>query len=375
MSALIFWNAVTKSAGLTTLSFYLVFLPLTLATLSQSAFLLLSLFLTLQSIIHATLYLTLPTLNFSSGRTLSLPSFLPFLQIPALPFLLILVFNIFSSLSSVPSYVMTLASWWGTLLRYSSPIMAGIEALASLIVIQSAGMMSKELAGRSEGYQFGLLIASASAYVAAFAWFFLSFVDAASTPLTAMLFGCALTSLLFLTGIGFNMRRTNVVESSGVALILAYNIWQCTDDSYAANYNWTHIGGQYGPLVENLVPHLETMFKFITQSLPRPLIAALIFRLTILQIASQIVAKMGDDGWEDDDVGLGWESRPSSRLTNLVLAYSQTIFIAVYSHLLLIDHNVDVYWRWANVFFILLIWSVELLVWGTDEEDQHWKMD
>ncbi|KAG8817570.1 hypothetical protein FRC17_011170 [Serendipita sp. 399] len=253
--------------------------------------------------------------------------------------------------------------------------MAGIEALSSLIVIQSAGMISKELAGRSEGYQFALLIASASAYVASFAWVFLSFADAASTPVTAMLFGCALTSLLFLTGIGFNMRRTNVVESSGVALILAYNIWQCTDDSFATNYNWTHLGGQYGPLVENLIPHLETMFKFITQSLPRPLIAALVFRLTILQMASGIVAKMGDEGWDDDDPSLGWEGRPSSRLTNLVLAYSQTIFIAVYSHLLLIDHNVDVYWRWANVFFILLIWSVELLVWGTDEEDHQWKVE
>jgi hypothetical protein len=70
-------------------------------------------------------------------------------------------------------------------------------------------------------------------------------MDAASTPMTAMLFGCALTSLLFLTGIGFNMRRTNVVESSGVALFLAYNIWQCTDDSFGADYyNWSGLGSQ-----------------------------------------------------------------------------------------------------------------------------------
>jgi len=270
---------------------------------------------------------------------------------------------------------LTLESWWGTFLRYSSPIMAGLEAIASLIFIQSAGMVSKELAGRSEGYQFGLLIASASAYVAASAWVVLSFVDAASTPMTAMLFGCALTSLFFLTGIGFNMRRTNVVESSGVALILAYNIWQCTDDTRVTEYNWTNLGSQYTPLVENLIPHLETMFKFMTQSLPRPLIAALLFRLVILHLASRIVAKMGDDGWDDDDTSVGWEGRPSTSITNLLLTYRQTIFITVYSHLLLIDHNVDVYWRWANVFFTLLMWSVELLVWGTDDEDQHWKVD
>jgi hypothetical protein len=95
----------------------------------------------------------------------------------------------------------------------------------------------------------------------------------------------------------------------------------------------------------------------------------------ILHLASRIVAKMGDDGWDDDDTSVGWEGRPSTSITNLLLTYRQTIFITVYSHLLLIDHNVDVYWRWANVFFTLLMWSVELLVWGTDDEDQHWKVD
>lgn len=246
---------------LTTLLEILIFLPLTLATLSQSAFLLLSLLLTLHSIIHSTLSLILPTFALSNGyvrrqlvgifvnlqicrRTLSLPSLLPFLQIPIHPFLLLLVFNVFSSLASFTPGIITLASWWGSLLRYASPLLSGLEALASLIVIQSAGMVSKELAGRSEGYQFGLLIASASAYVGASAWVFLSFADAASTPMTAMLFGCALTSLLFLTGIGFNMRRTNVVESSGVALILAYNIWQCTDDTFGADLTWKNLGSQ-----------------------------------------------------------------------------------------------------------------------------------
>lgn len=120
--------------------------------------------------------------------------------------------------------------------------MAGLEALASLIVIQSAGIASKELALNSEGYQFGLLIASASAYVAASAWVVLSFADAAASPMTAMLFGCALTSLVWLTGIGFALRRTNVVESSGVALILAYNIWQCTDDTFAGEVAWKTFG-------------------------------------------------------------------------------------------------------------------------------------
>lgn len=41
----------------------------------------------------------------------------------------------------------------------------------------------------------------------------------------------------------------------------------------------------------------------------------------------------------------------------------------------MIDHYSDVWWRWTNVFFTLTIWAVELLVWGADDEDQHWKVD
>ena len=40
----------------------------------------------------------------------------------------------------------------------------------------------------------------------------------------------ALTAFLFLTFIGFVLRRTNVIESSGLALFIAYNIWLCGFD-------------------------------------------------------------------------------------------------------------------------------------------------
>ena len=36
-----------------------------------------------------------------------------------------------------------------------------------------------------------------------------------------------MTAFFFLTIIGFNLRRTNVIESSALALFLAYNLWLC----------------------------------------------------------------------------------------------------------------------------------------------------
>ena len=73
---------------------------------------------------------------------------------------------------------------------------------------------------------------------------------------------------------------------------------------------------------------METMFKFITQALPRPLIAALLFRLAILQMASRIVAKMGDDGWEEDDASVGWEGRPVRSLLTRAAQDSKSVELA-----------------------------------------------
>lgn len=53
---------------------------------------------------------------------------------------------------------------------------------------------------------------------------------AATSPLSSTLLGVALTAFLFLTVIGFRLRRTNIVESSMLSLFLAYNIWLCGFD-------------------------------------------------------------------------------------------------------------------------------------------------
>ena len=58
-----------------------------------------------------------------------------------------------------------------------------------------------------------------------------SYPTAADSPLTSTLLGVALTAFVFLTFIGFGLRRTNIIESSGLALFLAYNFWLCGFDS------------------------------------------------------------------------------------------------------------------------------------------------
>uniref|UniRef100_A0A8H7YB51 Uncharacterized protein n=2 Tax=Psilocybe cubensis TaxID=181762 RepID=A0A8H7YB51_PSICU len=344
------WSAIFNTARLSTALQILIFLPLTLATISNDAFLLLSLMLTLHSLIHGTMSL------FWGSHALSV------LQVPMHPFLLLLCFNIFSS--SPNPWLPWAAQWWGTLLTFSGPLFIVMEGLSSLLVVQKLGQGGKRLAARGEAYQFGLLIATSIAYVASAWWIVNSYPTAASSPLSSTLLGVAITAFLFLTIIGFVLRRTNIIESSGLAVFIAYNVWLCGFDQKS----FTDPASSYAPLLPNILPHIQTLLNFVINTLPKPVLIALLYRLSILHLASGILPTIGADSWESEEgVDDNWNDRPTSMLTRLLLTYRQSIFITVYSHLLLLDHSSQIWWRWMNIFFTLVIWSVELIVSSEDD--------
>jgi len=245
--------------------------------------------------------------------------------------------------------------------------------LSSLLVVQKLGQEGKRLVGRGEVYQFGFLIATAVAYVASAWWIVVSYPTAAASPLSSTLLGVAITAFLFLTFIGFVLRRTNIIESSGLAVFIAYNVWLCGFDQKS----FTDPASSYAPLLPNILPHFQTLLNFVINTLPKPVLIALLYRLTMLQLASRILPTIGADSWESEEgVDNGWDDRPTSTLTRILLTYRQSIFITVYSHLLLLDHSSQIWWRWMNIFFTLVIWSVELLVSSEDDGvTKEWKVD
>jgi hypothetical protein len=201
----------------------LLYLPLTLAVLGQPAFLANSLLLFGHSLIHGTLALLT-----------SHSPWLSVLQTPMHPFLLLLSFNMFSTTNAVSPWVSSAASWWGTVLRFSSPGAIVLEGLSSLLVAQKFGQVGKDLVGTGrEDFQIGLLVLSAAAYVGASYWLVQTYTAVASSPLSSTLLGVALTAFVFLTFIGFAQKKTNVIESSALALVLAYNVWLCGFDKRA----------------------------------------------------------------------------------------------------------------------------------------------
>ena len=65
------------------------------------------------------------------------------------------------------------------------------------------------------------------------------------------------------------------------------------------------------PLLSNILPHLQTLVNFITNTLPKPVLVALLYRLSILQVASRILPTIGADNWESDEGAKdGWDGRP-----------------------------------------------------------------
>ncbi|KAJ7492666.1 hypothetical protein FB451DRAFT_1336530 [Mycena latifolia] len=333
-------------ARLSTALQILIFLPLTLATLSTRAFLLLSLLLSIHSLIHGTCIILWP-----GSKAWS------FLQVPMHSFLLLVCFNVFSS--PVNPWLLTAADAWGKMLAFSGPLFILLEGVSSLLVVQKAGQIGKELVAEGESYQLGLLVGTAVTYVSSAWWIVVSYPAAASSPLASTLLGAALCSFFFLSCIG-------------MFLFIAYQVWLCglgSDEKSVFDS-----ASSYAPLLPNLLPHFEALFNFIRHTLPKPVLFALLYRLTILQLASRILPTIGADSFDDtygvDDT---WEDRPTSALTRLLLTYRQSIFVTVYSHLLLLDPSSQVWSRWMLIFFTLLIWSVELLV--SSEDDVGKRLD
>jgi hypothetical protein len=61
------------------------------------------------------------------------------------------------------------------------------------------------------------------------------------------------------------------------------------------------------------MPHLQTLVNFVTNTLPKPVLVALVYRLTILLGAARVLPSIGADPWDADyGVDDGWESRPVS---------------------------------------------------------------
>lgn len=336
------------------------------------------------------------------------------MQVPMHPFLLLVCFNVFST--TVHPYLLTATSLWSSFLTFSGPLFIIMEGMSSLLVAQKVGQSGKRwvTVGEGEGYQFALLIATAVAYVTS-AWIIavvgvFPFVTArfwsvsqgiSSGGFFASVFytlGRSVDSFCFpdLHWVCITTNKYHRIFWSGpLSLLQRLALWFRSDfllrplfiivrSLFKQWYDSTQILSSSAPLLPNIVPHLQTLVNFVNNALPKPVLAALFYRLTILHFASHILPAIGADSWEHEEgVDEGWDGRPvlamlpghhfcslifehqTSTLTRILFTYRQLILVMVYSHLLcqsdhllrlssiywylfslVLDHSSQIWWRW-----------------------------
>jgi len=200
---------VLNNFRLSTVLQILIFLPLTFATLSKQAFLLLSLLLCIHAFIHGTLALLW------RSEALSV------LQVPIHPFLLLVCFNVYSS--SVNPYLTLVANFWGMALSFFGPLFIVMEGLSSLLVVQKLGQEGKKLVYKGENYQFVLLVAAAVAYVASAWWI-------------------VVVSLIpWFRGTGTHLRMNSVISKCRLIAIIIHPSWSRTHSICLLDIHWIRV--------------------------------------------------------------------------------------------------------------------------------------
>lgn len=345
--------------GLATFSQVLLGLPAALSLLGPSSFLLLSLLFTLHHLLYSTLRLCLK--NTPLAPLVSIVAVLS----PAISAALALLTLYFYLAPPAPGpslahcLVNILPFAYAQILRWVSPLFTLLEGISTLLVIQVAGRVGKGWADeedKDDGLEWRsvvALVAAALVYCAGLAGIIkvcpvtlykqrhraklATTQTFPSLPFPAFLLGAALTAVLFLSLIGFTLKRTNVLETSLVFVYVVYSAWLSGVEAEMPS-GGTRSGSTFSrsswfpspsplrkshslpPIVDRSIHSLLSYalhsavpsFINVSETLPPHLILSLIYRVTVLHLAAKIVPvlRRASMGWDDRDEHEGfWDGR------------------------------------------------------------------
>ncbi|MBW0523355.1 hypothetical protein O181_063070 [Austropuccinia psidii MF-1] len=372
-----------------TASFFqtLIYLPLALDIAGKDCFLALSACLALYYSAYSTTYLV-----FRNTRFAFISQLFGIFQNLAIPILLLLWFNVYSTDGTVggnvklePSLLGQILSFWQLILTWSTPIFVLLEGISTLLCIQSVGQISRYIVeAKSESYSFLFLVLSAVIYVGSAYSLFDSYAYAARESLSATLIGVSVTSVGFLSGIAISNRKGNVVETSLMMAYLSYNIyWLSSEKLDPVSFFSSFKSMADPPLPPMILRSATAIISFVSttfgagldfllacsSALPLPVFINLLYRVVVLYGASRIVVaiKRANSGF--DYARRLSDEEPMVRIMTVIVSYSRLLLISVYTHLLLLNNEGhQVFWRWTNVFVTLGLWGVELMI-GREEGD------
>jgi hypothetical protein len=327
---------------------------------------------------------------------------------------------------------------WDKLLRWSTPAFQLCEGFCTLLIIQSAGRLTRWVVNRGEksdswmvrspqpwyrkvakSSQIGLLVASATIISGAvyFLWRVMQFPSISTVDGT--LIGVVVTTAVFLCAWGIGSGRGNPVESSLLFAYVVLCIYQIFTDYQPSNPQYVPPPSQaadfppFPPIImasySTLMHALSTLpstihasFNFLTaafSTLTPSVLVSLAYRIFVLYAATRIIPSIREGGpsalssnpsLEDTD-GAG-------QVLGFISWFSPSILIAVYTSLLMqhfasteaingdwwsnqgaFGNGASNLWRWINVAFTLGLYALELWLGGEEDIDagmgSHWKSE
>ncbi|KPV73900.1 uncharacterized protein RHOBADRAFT_45191 [Rhodotorula graminis WP1] len=306
-------------------------------------------------------------------------------------------------------------SAWETVLRKSSPVFTILEGLCTLLCIQAVSRFTVARIDDSRSpdlLKMLVLIVASGIYVIS-AYFLWESYGAVTDRLSSTFIGVAVTTILFLSGISFSVQKGNVIETalmlacvpvslsvlggarSAVGAYAVFQIFHLSNrpQMYTAGL-LKHVfkaSGTNGhpPLPPVVLQSLDAVTSAVSQTfgagvdssaLPFSVIVTLFYRVFVMYAATRVVLalKRRTGGYEDNRKLS--EEEPAARVMTVVLTYSRSLLIGVYTHLLLLSESQgdQAFWRWVSLFSVTALWALEIRL-GAHVDDQEgagrWKSE
>ncbi|KAG0282569.1 hypothetical protein BGZ96_000351 [Linnemannia gamsii] len=305
---------------------------------------------------------------------------------------------------------------WETVIRGSDPILTLLEGFGTILIIQKSSQVVRRLAGKSDGYQIGFLVLSASVYV--IAGFGLYQLYAASAPelvpsvRSASVIGCCMTLTIVLSVIALVSGRGVITDTAFLFAYMVMSMYIAARNEAIENLPAKnkimpmHSAIEFGPLsvpylqslslqdiekitIQALV-HLSQLVQVLVRALSPNILISLLYRMGVLMAVSHIAPSLniGQDSVSSNghgyarkssrDYSLDDDEESNSRVMPFLASMAKPVLLMTHTRILLqyfgYARPALAIWGWLNSFLCLALFAAELVL-ARDDAWEHYRND
>ncbi|KAF8943386.1 hypothetical protein BGZ47_005480 [Haplosporangium gracile] len=305
---------------------------------------------------------------------------------------------------------------WETVIRGSDPILTLLEGFGTILIIQKSSQVVRRLAGKSDGYQIGFLVLSASVYV--IAGFGLYQLYAASAPelvpsvRSASVIGCCMTLTIVLSIIALVSGRGVITDTAFLFAYMVMSMYIAARNEAIENlpakskimpmHSAIEFGSLSVPYLQSLslqyvekitiqaLVHLSQLVQVLVRALSPNILISLLYRMGVLMAVSHIAPSLniGQDSGSSNghdyarklsrDYSLDEDDESNSRVVPFLVSMAKPVLLMTHTRILLqyfgYARPALAIWGWLNSFLCLALFAAELVL-ARDDAWEHYRND